>query len=259
MAEPEELLKPAMKHAPSIKHADSDLGGHSAPPRTLMRGYESNEEALNRLGDPPLEATRQPVSQDGAPMLVRVVSRLGKFDEIETEEEFEAVRRKSVNLRESCSHDIVKEGNMSPALTDAVIDEASTAIVRAAGGQGWDNEIAARLKKRMDKRFHSSSGGQWHCIAGPDFGSYVSHEKGHMIYLYLPRYLAPTEKVEYQRDQRKKAEAKAPHSNSPRLPPLPQGETDDSGRPSLDLDRTGPVLGEGDMVQRMIGILLWRT
>ena len=103
----------------------------------------------------------------------------------ETEEEFEVIRSKSVALRESCSHEIVKEGNMKPSLSDAVIEEASIAIVRAGTkSQGWDNEIAARLKKRMDKRFASPSGGRWHCIVGPDFGSYVTHEAKHFIFFY---------------------------------------------------------------------------
>ena len=222
MHEPEELLKPAV---PAIERGDS-------PTRALK--HLSGDENL-----------------------VRKASRQGMVEEIETEEELELVHRKSAQLRDSCSHEIIKEGNMKPLLSEAVIEEASIAIVRtAAKGQGWDNEIAARLKKRMEKRFESPSGGRWHCIAGPDFGSYVSHEKGHMIYLYLPRYLAPTEKIEYDRDVRKKAEADGPQPNSPRLPPMPQGE---EGRSTLDLTRTGPLLGEGDMAQRMIGILLWRT
>lgn len=235
MQEPEELLKPAV---PAIERATA---------------YDSSEEGVKRLGDSPTRSLKHLSSDEN---LVRKASRQGMVEEIETEEELELVRRKSAQLRESCSHEIIKEGNMKPLLSDAVIEEASIAIVRAAKGQGWDNEIAARLKKRMEKRFESPSGGRWHCIAGPDFGSYVSHEKGHMIYLYLPRYLAPTEKIEYDRDIRKKAEADGPQPNSPRLPPMPQGE---EGRSTLDLTRTGPLLGEGDMAQRMIGILLWRT
>ena len=73
------------------------------------------------------------------------------------------------------------------------------AIVRAGAKQGWDNEIAARIKKRMDKMHESISGGRWHCVVGPDFGSYVTHEKGTMIYLYLPRYLSPVERSEHER------------------------------------------------------------
>lgn len=247
MQEPEELLKPAV---PAI-------GSPVKPPeRVSVDSYDSNEESVKRLGDSPPRPLKN-LSSNSSQMLARKASRQDNFEETETEEEFEVIRSKSVALRESCSHEIVKEGNMKPSLSDAVIEEASIAIVRAGTkSQGWDNEIAARLKKRMDKRFASPSGGRWHCIAGPDFGSYVSHEKGHMIYLYLPRYLAPTEKIEYERGIRKKAEAEASQPNTPRLPSLTQGE---EGRSTLDLTRTGPLLGEGDTVQRMIGILLWRT
>lgn len=238
MPEPEELFKPPV---PAIERDAS---------------YDVTEESVKRFGESPMRPLKKTDSHNGSQMLVRKASRQGALDETETEEEFEVVRRKSVELRESCTHDIIKEGNMKPLLSDAVIDEATEAIVRARKGQGWDNEIAARLKKRMEKRFESPSGGRWHCIAGPDFGSYVSHEKGHMIYLYLPRYLAPTEKIEYDRDLRKKTEAEAPQPNSPRLPPMRLGAEAPS---SLDLIRTGPLLGEGDMAQRMIGILLWRT
>ena len=188
-------------------------------------------------------------------MLVKKALRQGKFEETETEEEFELVRRNSVTLRESCSHEIIKEGTMKPSLSDAVIEEASIAIVRASKSQGWDNEIAAPLKKRMEKRFASSSGGRWHCIAGPDFGSYVSHEKGYMIYLYLPRYLAPTERVEHDRALRKQAEGSEPTGDATQHGSLKEVQS----RQSLDLIRTGPLLGEGDTAQRMIGILLWRT
>ena len=105
-------------------------------------------------------------------------------------------RRRSVALRDSCVHDIIKEGNMKPRLSNAAIDEATMAIVRAEKqDKGWDSEIAARIKKRMDKRFASTSGGRWHCIVGPDFGSYVTHEKHHFIYFYLPRGLSPQEKA----------------------------------------------------------------
>ena len=153
---------------------------------------------------------------------------------------------------EAVSQAILKQSEMSEQMQAAAIEVAAKAVAKG----GWDNEIAARIKKEMDKKFQSLSRGAWHCIVGPDFGSYVSHEKGHMIYLYLPRYLAPTEKIEYERSQRKKAEAEEPQPNTPRLPPMIHGA---EGSSTLDLTRTGPLLGEGDTAQRMVGILLWRT
>ena len=48
-------------------------------------------------------------------------------------------------LLSTTSH-VAEEGNMKPRLSDAAIDEASMAIVRAEKrGQGWDSEIAVRL------------------------------------------------------------------------------------------------------------------
>ena len=243
------------------------LGAGPPPPsaRSAGRGqsppmHEPEElfkPPVPAIGDSPLRKLNLTSnSSDNGKASGRASSQVGP-EETETDEELEMFRRRSVALRDSCVHEIIKEGNMKPRLSDAAIDEASMAIVRAEKrGQGWDSEIAARIKKRMDKRFASTSGGRWHCIVGPDFGSYVSHEKGHMIYLYLPRYLAPTEKIEYERSQRKKAEAEELQPNTPRLPPMIHGEEAPS---TLDLTRTGPLLGEGNMAQRMVGILLWRT
>ena len=38
---------------------------------------------------------------------------------------------------------------------------------------------------------------------GPDFGSCISHEKGHFVYFYLPRFLSPIELAEQKREGRK--------------------------------------------------------
>ncbi|VDO28836.1 unnamed protein product [Haemonchus placei] len=42
-------------------------------------------------------------------------------------------------------------------------------------------EIAAFIKQEMDRRFCNS----WHCVVGRNFGSYVTHETNHFIYLYV--------------------------------------------------------------------------
>tara|TARA_B100000768_G_C11214053_1_gene347323 strand:+ start:562 stop:807 length:246 start_codon:yes stop_codon:yes gene_type:complete len=58
------------------------------------------------------------------------------------------------------------------------------------------DQVAAFIKKRMDKRQQSITGGKWHCIVGPDFGSYVTYERGHFCYFYLRRKLSPIEALE---------------------------------------------------------------
>jgi len=72
---------------------------------------------------------------------------------------------------------------MRSALRQTAVEVAAEAIVRG----GWDNEIAAFIKKQMERRHQSISGGKWHCIVGPDFGSYVTHEKGFFTYLCASR------------------------------------------------------------------------
>ena len=39
----------------------------------------------------------------------------------------------------------------------------------------------ADIKKEFDKKY----GPTWHCIVGRNFGSYVTHETKHFIYLYM--------------------------------------------------------------------------
>ena len=92
---------------------------------------------------------------------------------------------------EAVSQAILKQSEMSEQMQAAAIEVAAKAVAKG----GWDNEIAARIKKEMDKKFQSLSRGAWHCIVGPDFGSYVTHEAKHFIYFYLPRGLSPQEKA----------------------------------------------------------------
>ena len=224
-------------------------------------------DVVNLGEQPPAPLTRQ-ITRSGTKTSFDKAKKLGKFDteRTETEEEYQDVERRSVVLRESCAHDIVKQSDMKVALRDSAIDEASIAIVRTGANDNWDNEIAARIKKRMDKQHPSMSNGRWHCIVGPDFGSFVSHEKGSMIYLYLPRQLSPVERVDHEREQRRLARMRRAGMKDAEKPKGDgEGEGEDESTPhhsernSLDMDRTGPLIGEGTTTQRMIGILLWRT
>ena len=233
-----------------------------------FHGTINSPTAVQRLGDEPAapkQVVRQLTRSKTAASFNKTL-KSGRMDDTETEEEYQQVRRKSLALRQACQHDIVKATDMKPAMRDLAIDEATMAIVRAAARQGWDNEIAARLKKRMEKKSGSISGGHWHCIVGPDFGSYVTNEKGCFIYMYLPRFLAPVERIEHQRELRQIASGAG--SKEPEVqeatgdiedPALRAMLKTDPERPALDTARTGPLIGVGPTAQRMIGILLWRT
>ena len=240
---------------------DADLAAKASKSGVSFDGgMPSPKRDVKIVGEQPPAPLNRQLTRSNTKNFFDKAKKSGKFDDTETEEETQQIRRKSVVLQQSCAHDIVKQCDMKLALRDSAIDEASMAIVRAGAKLGWDNEIAARIKKKMDKQHESISGGKWHCIVGPDFGSYVSHEKGTMIYLYLPRYLSSVERVEHEREQRRRARERAGIN----VPDEPTGDGDDATqidpeRPSLDMGRTGPLIGEGTTAQRMIGILLWRT
>ena len=44
-----------------------------------------------------------------------------------------------------------------------------------------EKDIAAFMKKEFDKKY----GPTWHCVVGRNFGSYVTHESGNFIYMYI--------------------------------------------------------------------------
>ncbi|KCV68281.1 dynein light chain LC8-type, variant [Fonticula alba] len=46
-----------------------------------------------------------------------------------------------------------------------------------------EREIAAHIKKTFDQRY----GKTWHCIVGKSFGSYVSHDSRHFIFMQIDR------------------------------------------------------------------------
>ena len=78
-------------------------------------------------------------------------------EKAETPEETERIRSMSKAIAQQA---IFKEQDMKVSLRELAVEAASEAVVRG----GWDNEIAAFIKKRMDKRQQSITGGRWHCI-----------------------------------------------------------------------------------------------
>ena len=41
------------------------------------------------------------------------------------------------------------------------------------------------LERFMKKEFDKKYGPTWHCVVGRNFGSYVTHESGNFIYMYI--------------------------------------------------------------------------
>ncbi|KAF8568472.1 hypothetical protein P879_03650 [Paragonimus westermani] len=64
-------------------------------------------------------------------------------------------------------------------------DEMKAAAVEAATHASenftTEKEMAAYIKSQFDKKFKPV----WHCVAGRDFGSFVTHHGGHIIYFYI--------------------------------------------------------------------------
>lgn len=44
-----------------------------------------------------------------------------------------------------------------------------------------EKDIATYIKDEIRLKFH----GTWHCVVGRNFGSFVTFEKNHYIYLYI--------------------------------------------------------------------------
>jgi len=68
-------------------------------------------------------------------------------------------------------------------MEEKLLKDAIQASSRAVGR--WPHyqlrDIAKDIKTSMDSLAQPS----WHCIVGRSFGSYVSHEQGSFIYLYV--------------------------------------------------------------------------
>ena len=72
---------------------------------------------------------------------------------------------------------VIKSTDMSEEMQQAAVDCTCQAMDR----YNVEKDIAAFVKKEFDKKFNPT----WHCIIGRNFGSYVTHETKHFVYLYL--------------------------------------------------------------------------
>ncbi|CCF58480.1 hypothetical protein KAFR_0E03280 [Kazachstania africana CBS 2517] len=66
-------------------------------------------------------------------------------------------------------------------ISDEMRDEIFQISVEAVKTQDLERDIASTIKKQLD----SKMGTTWHVIVGKNFGSYVTHEKGHFVYFYI--------------------------------------------------------------------------
>ncbi|KAK2961278.1 hypothetical protein BLNAU_3724 [Blattamonas nauphoetae] len=56
--------------------------------------------------------------------------------------------------------------------------------------KGFDRLIAKFFKEGMDARFQQA----WHCVVGPDFASYITHEAGSLCYFTI-QYCPPPKRT----------------------------------------------------------------
>ncbi|KAK6032880.1 dynein light chain type 1 [Ostertagia ostertagi] len=60
-------------------------------------------------------------------------------------------------------------------------EEVVSIVCRAHEKFRVEKDIAAYIKQEMDRKYHHS----WQCVVGRNFGSYVTHETNHFMYLYV--------------------------------------------------------------------------
>ncbi|CAH8468026.1 unnamed protein product [Heterobilharzia americana] len=72
---------------------------------------------------------------------------------------------------------VIKNADMSEEMQQHAIDCCTQALAKYT----VEKDIAAHVKKEFDKMYNPT----WHCIVGRNFGSYVTHETKHFIYMYL--------------------------------------------------------------------------
>lgn len=72
---------------------------------------------------------------------------------------------------------VIKNVDMKEEIQQDVVDCVAQAMEKFT----VEKDIAATVKKEMDKKYP----GSWHVIVGRNFGSYVTHETGYFMYLYM--------------------------------------------------------------------------
>mmetsp|Transcript_4114 Transcript_4114/g.13074 ORF Transcript_4114/g.13074 Transcript_4114/m.13074 type:complete len:94 (+) Transcript_4114:34-315(+) len=71
----------------------------------------------------------------------------------------------------------IKSADMSEDMQAFAIETAAHCI--GSGSTSTEKENASHIRKAFEEKYH----GTWHCICGRNFGSYVTHETKHFIYM----------------------------------------------------------------------------
>ena len=75
---------------------------------------------------------------------------------------------------------VVRMCDMPEKMQSFAIETAKEAKRRITSG---NQDIAKKVKVDFDQNYQ----GNWHCIVGSDFGSFVSHESNSAIFFYIGR------------------------------------------------------------------------
>ncbi|QLG72789.1 hypothetical protein HG535_0D04980 [Zygotorulaspora mrakii] len=66
-------------------------------------------------------------------------------------------------------------------ISDELKDDIFAISLEATNKFELERDIAGSIKKQLDLKYDTT----WHVIVGKNFGSYVTHEKGHFVYFYI--------------------------------------------------------------------------
>ena len=77
----------------------------------------------------------------------------------------------------SLGNPVVKLVDMEDEMKNFAIHEAEKALDASSS----EKLLASYMKSTFEKRYK----GVWHCIAGRNFGGFVTHECGRYIYFYI--------------------------------------------------------------------------
>jgi dynein light chain LC8-type len=72
---------------------------------------------------------------------------------------------------------VIKSSDMGKEMETQAVFVAQRALEECTEEQ----EVARYVKQKFEKKY----GHTWHCFAGRNFSSYVTHEKGNFIYFYI--------------------------------------------------------------------------
>ncbi|XP_042416071.1 dynein light chain 1, cytoplasmic-like [Zingiber officinale] len=64
-------------------------------------------------------------------------------------------------------------------------DEMRSHAVACARAAFQEHAVEKNIAEHIKKEFDARYGQSWHCIVGRNFGSFVTHESKHFIYLYV--------------------------------------------------------------------------